>query len=127
MLVIDTNILLEILMQRQSYDSVVASLKRHSLQDIKLGISALTISNVFYLAERHKIPTSRTEQLIADYKVFDVLSDDVDWALAHYKGKDFEDALQIAAALRQKCTVFLTLDILLAKKYGKFLTIELIR
>ena len=40
--------------------------------------------------------------------------------LEHYAGKDFEDALQIAAANRAGATTFLKLDARLAKKYQKF-------
>ncbi len=126
MIVLDSNLLLELLEIRRFYTKVVDSLHGYIDKGINFSISTLTVSNTFYLAERHKIRTDRVEKLIENYIIFDVLSNDVAWALDHYKGKDFEDALQIAAAIREKCTTFLTLDASLAKKYGKFLNIEFI-
>lgn len=128
MIVLDANILLETLERRQSYDEVVRALERYAADEtVDFCISALTVSNVFYLSEKHKIPAGRVETLLKEYKVFGVLAEDVQWALAHYGGRDFEDAVQVAAALREKCRAFLTLDALLAKKYSKFLNVELIR
>ena len=126
MLVLDANILLEILEERTFYNGVVSALEKYAEQGVSFGISTLSVSNTFYLAEKHKISTERVEWLIENYKIFSVLPTDVDWALAHYKGQDFEDAIQIAAALREKCSVFMTLDSSLAKKYRKFLNIRLV-
>lgn len=126
MIALDANILLEILEERRFYTQVVSKLEDLATTDVNLAISTLVVSHVFYLAERHKLPTVRTEALISRYKVFDVLREDVAWALRHYAGKDFEDALQVAAARREKCSAFVTLDKELATKYSKFLNIELI-
>jgi predicted nucleic acid-binding protein len=126
MIAVDANVILEILEERRLYDAAVMALERFGGTDVDLAVSTLTVSHVFYLAERHKLPMNRAEAVISKYKIFDVLKEDVRWALRYYKGKDFEDALQVAAALREKCSAFLTLDAGLAKKYAKYLNIELV-
>jgi predicted nucleic acid-binding protein len=126
MIVLDANVLLEILEQRSYYNDVMIVLEKQAKLGSDFAISALTVSNTFYLAERHKIPTERVERLVEGYKILNVTNNDVSWALVHYKGVDFEDALQVAISIRENCDTFLTIDNQLAKKYGKSLTIELI-
>lgn len=126
MIAVDANVLLEIIESRNRKTAVRNAIAAYGNQDESLGISTLSVSHLFYLAEAHKIPLKRVEQVIAPYLIYDVVAADVEWALGRYVDKDFEDALQIAAALREKCTTFITLDTLLAKKYNTYLTIELI-
>ncbi len=126
MIAVDANILLELLEQHKHMLAVRQTLDDFRQQGEAVSASALSISHIFYLAEAHNIATKRVEELTRVFKVYDVTSADIDWALGHYKGKDFEDALQIAAALREKCAAFLTLDASLARKYSKFLDIKLI-
>ena len=126
MIAVDANVLMELIESRRQKALVRSALAHYRLQEEKAAFSTLTLSHVFYLAEAHKVPLKRVEKLTAVYSIYDVTRADVDWALGHYNGKDFEDALQVAAAIREKCTVFLTLDAPLAKKYGKFLKIELV-
>jgi len=126
MIVLDTNIIMEILEQRSLHQSVGQAIAAHGSK-ARISLSTVTVSTVFYLAERHKISIKRTEALVVRYDYIDVLSRDVLWALDHYQQKDFEDALQIAAALREGCKTFMTLDKKLANKYGKHLNIQLIQ
>lgn len=126
MVAVDANILQELLENRRRVDKVQAVIAQYTELGEDFAVSTLSVSHIFYLAEAHKISMKRVEQLVAKYGVYDVVAADVDWALAHYKGRDFEDALQVAAARREKCTAFLTLDASLASKYDKFLTIELV-
>ena len=43
--------------------------------------------------------------------------EDYHWARKNEQGKDFEDALQMACAVRNSCEQFVTLDKGFAKKY----------
>lgn len=126
MIAVDANILLELLENRRNVVKVQSAIKQYVETGEDFAVSALSVSHVFYLAEAHKVPMEMVEQLVLKYKIFDVTATDVDWALARYKGVDFEDAVQVAAAIREKCQVFLTLDTALTKKFGKVLNIELI-
>lgn len=124
MIVVDTNIVVEILEKRSKLPAVLDYLKQS--QDEEIAISTLTLSNVFYLLESHKVDVSAAEPLLRSYKLISVNAEDADWAFDHYKGTDFEDALQIAAARREACSAFVTIDKQLAKKYDAFLTVKLI-
>jgi predicted nucleic acid-binding protein len=125
MIVLDTNIIMEILEKRRYLAEVLRTLATYGKQPI--AISTLTLSNVFYLVEKHPDAVVIAEKILKTYKVIGVLPEDATWAYAHYQGKDFEDALQIAAALREGCTTFLTIDSPLAKKYASLpLEIKLI-
>jgi predicted nucleic acid-binding protein len=123
--VLDTNILLEVLENRARVQQVIAALERHKAQPT--AVTTLSLSNIFYFAERDKYDLALVEKQLKQYLFLDVTAEDAAWAFAHYQGKDFEDALQVAAAIRQKANVFMTLDAALAAKYQKFLKIELIR
>jgi predicted nucleic acid-binding protein len=124
MIVVDTNIVVEILEKRGKLPAVLDYLKQN--QDEEVAISTLTLSNVFYLLESHKVDVSIAEPLLQSYKIISVTAEDADWAFTHYRDVDFEDALQVAAARREACIAFVTIDKKLAKKYDKFLPIELI-
>lgn len=126
MIAVDANILQELLENRSRVAKVQDAIAKYASNGGYFVVSTLSVSHVFYLAEAHKISMKRVEELVEKYKLYSVEAVDVEWALAHYGGKDFEDALQVAATLREKCTVFITLDAPLAKKYSKFLNIELI-
>lgn len=124
MIVVDTNIVVEILEKRSKLLAVLDYLNRN--QDAEIAISTLTLSNVFYLLESHKADVSLAEPLLQAYKIISVTDEDANWAFAHYNGVDFEDALQVAAARREACTAFVTIDKKLAKKYGVFLPVKLL-
>lgn len=124
MIVLDTNIVIEILEKRSRLPAILDYLKQQTAEEI--AISTLTLSTVFYLLESHKVNISIAEPFLQSYKYISVTADDADWAFAHYKGKDFEDALQVASARRETCSAFVTIDKQLAKKYAALLPIKLI-
>jgi predicted nucleic acid-binding protein len=124
MIVLDTNVVLEILEKRGRLQAVAHTLNRY--KDDVSAVSTLTLSNVFYLVEKHKNAVTVAEELLKTYRIIGVAPEDAAWAFARYNGKDFEDALQVAAAMREKCSAFLTIDAHLARKYGKLLNVELI-
>jgi predicted nucleic acid-binding protein len=124
MIALDTNIIVEILAKRSKLPAVLNYLRQN--QDEEVAISTLTLSNVFYLLESHKVDVSTVEPLLRSYKIISVTAEDADWAFTYYKGRDFEDALQVAAARREVCSAFVTIDKQLAKKYDAFLPVKLI-
>jgi predicted nucleic acid-binding protein len=124
MIVVDTNVVVEILEKRSKLAAVVDYLEQN--QDEEIAVSTLTLSNVFYLLENHKVDVLTVEPLLQSYMIISVTSEDTAWAFAHYKGVDLEDALQVAAARREACSAFVTIDKRLAKKYGAFLPVKLI-
>ncbi len=125
MVVLDANVVLEILEKRARLDAVLAAIKQYENQ-YTLAVTTLSLSNVFYVLEKNKYDPGIAERLLKTYRFLPVESEDAIWAFEHYQGVDFEDALQVAAAVREGCGVFMTLDKVLARKYRKFLNIQLI-
>lgn len=116
---------MEILEKRIRLPAVIHALNQSRSQDV--AVTTLTLSNVFYLVERAKGDVATADRLLKTYQTVGVNKPDAQWAFDHYNGKDFEDALQIAAAIREKCSLFMTLDASLTQKYSKKLNIQLIR
>ena len=125
MIALDANILLEILENRGQVSAVKQAIAKFESQAEDLAISVLSVADIFYLAEAHKLPVKRVEKLIRAFQIYSITPADISWAFSNWKGKDFEDALQIAAALRENCNCFLTLDKALAKKYGVLMEIRI--
>jgi predicted nucleic acid-binding protein len=124
MIVLDANILLELIEERAHFQAVTKFLANYA--DTKLAATTLSISHAFYMAESHHVAAAEVEQVVKRCTFLDVIAADAEWALKHYGGKDFEDALQVAATRRARATTFVTLDQPLAQKYPRFIPIELI-
>ncbi len=124
MIILDTNIVLEMLEKRSHLSLVKQALNTY--HNSTIAVSTLTLSNVFYILDRNKSALDISEKLLKTYQIVGVTAEDADWAFAHYRGNDFEDALHVASAIREQCELFMTLDVALAKKYSKFLNILLI-
>jgi predicted nucleic acid-binding protein len=63
--------------------------------------------------------------MLSENKILPLALEDYRWAVDNEQGRDFEDALQVAMAIRTGCSSFITLDANLAKRYAK-LPIEII-
>lgn len=124
---LDANFLMELLTRRDHHQACRTFLEQAAASGAELCISVLSLDIVFYLAESYKLPVGAAHAAVKPFKLLDVLAEDAQWALAAFDGKDLEDALQIAVALRTSCDQFITLDQALAKKYGSLIPIELIR
>jgi predicted nucleic acid-binding protein len=120
---VDANIVLEILLERTNMQKVAHTLKNEK----NLVVSTLTVSHVMYFAEKNKVDLVAAEKLINRFKRLDVVDVDITKAFGIYQGQDYEDALQIACAVRNKCTTFITHDQNLAKKYAKTIKIKLVQ
>lgn len=125
MIVLDTNVVLEILEKRLRLNPTVRLLAHY--KDFDSSITTLTLSNVFYILEKKPNKLKMIEKHLKAYRIISVTPDDATWAFNRYGGQDFEDALQVAAAIREKCQAFLTLDKQLQAKYKQFMHIDLIR
>ena len=127
MICFDANVILEVVLERERAEGCRGRIEKAKADQGENAISTLTFSHVMYYAEARKLNLKNVELLLGTFSWLPVLETDVAWARSRYQGKDFEDALQIACALREGCTKFVTLDQKLAKKYAGQLSIELIR
>lgn len=123
MIGVDANVLLEVILNRTRAADCEAILANEEDK----AISVLTLDLVLYFAERDKLPLGPIKDFLQSFIWLPMTDADAAWAFAHYKGKDYEDALQVACTIRERCSGMITLDVDLAKKYKRFLPISLIR
>lgn len=117
MIFLDTNILLEItLADRPHYSQV-----KHFLENATetAAISMLTAHLVMHFGRKAQTEDAFLHAVLNENKLLALTSEDYEWAANNEQGNDFEDALQIAIAIRSGCSSFITLDAALAKRYTK--------
>lgn len=116
MVFLDTNILLEIiLVDRPHYTQVerfLASIKEEA------AISLLTAHLVMHFGRKEQAEDAFLHAVLGENKLIDLTPNDYKWAANNEQGRDFEDALQLAAAIRSGCDLFVTLDTTLTKRYS---------
>lgn len=116
---LDANVLLEII-----YDRPKAQLVHDILVKNRgnIYISPLSVHLILYFGLR--VANLKTlETFITDYKILSMDSHDIRWAFTNVRNNDFEDALQLAVAIRNGCDEFITQDKDLISKYSDLPTI----
>lgn len=110
---VDANVLIEILESRSKQGQAIGALRQ---TPGKLYISTLTCHIVGYVCTK-RLGLPLVEKALADFNKLSLAPDDVAWAFANILGNDFEDALQLAVAVRNGCRTFITLDEQLHRTY----------
>lgn len=118
---LDANVLIEILESRPKDKQAIAVLTDSAH---RTHISSLTCHIVTYVAMR-RVGLRMVEDFLQDHIILDLLSEDVLWAIENRRNDDFEDALQVAVAIRTGCDTFYTFDAQLAKAYRDLPTIAM--
>lgn len=123
MICVDANVLIEIILRRKS-----ATACRNYIDSTKedLAITMLSLDLAMYYAESNKLALGPVEQFLRLFVWLSIVDTDAAWAFQYFKDDDYEDALQIAVAIREGCSTFVTLDKSLAKKYSKVIPIDLL-
>ncbi|OKH17576.1 PIN domain-containing protein [[Limnothrix rosea] IAM M-220] len=110
----DTNILLDFLLQREPFFTEVAPLFKAIATGQIIGhVTATTITDIFYIARKHTKSIVKARQSIATILVsFDICPIDryIIEAAYHSDISDFEDAVQIFAAIAQDVDAIVTRD-----------------
>jgi predicted nucleic acid-binding protein len=78
----------------------------------------LTVHLIMHFGRKEQIDDYFLQAVINENELFSLSAEDYEWALVNERGKDFEDALQLAVAMRTNCDTFLTLDKKLARDYA---------
>lgn len=122
MIFLDANILLEVIHKRtraKECEQILSNEKNKA-------ISALTLDLVMYFIERDKLPWQPVKNFLESFIWLPINDADAQWAFMKFKGNDFENALQVACAIREGCNSFVTLDVALYEKYKQTIPVELI-
>jgi predicted nucleic acid-binding protein len=117
---LDANILLEILLNRANEKSARKLLEE---QNDELFISALTAHLVTHFGKTI-VDLTVLRAFLADYTILSFEANDFEWAFTNARDDDFEDALQLAVAIRNGCEEFITFDKHLAELYKNLIQIE---
>lgn len=108
MILLDANILLEVLVAgRPHAQDVMAWLERN---ESPCCISLLTVHLVLHFGLKDGLSIETLQTFLADYSKEALLPEDYAVALQLLKGRDHEDALQLAVAKRTNCVGIITLD-----------------
>jgi predicted nucleic acid-binding protein len=119
-LFLDANVLLEIVLGRKRETVARKFIEK---QSESLFISALTAHLVVHFGQAIvDLPILR--RFLSDYIILPLDPVDFEWAFANIRNQDFEDALQIAVAIRNGCDKFLTFDKALATSYKNLSAIQ---
>jgi predicted nucleic acid-binding protein len=121
MLFLDANVLLEILLGRD-HEAIARRLIEE--QHGAIAISALTAQLVVHFGQSIVgLPILR--KFLADYTLLALDAPDFEWAFVNSRHQDYEDALQLAVAIRNGCTEFATFDKSLADAYSNLSSIRI--
>lgn len=114
MVCLDANVVIEIILDR--HKAQVCRDYLNSVQE-EVAITVLSLDLLLYYSESKKLHLPAVEEFLRLFIWLPMTDGDAEWAFRRFEGKDFEDALQIASAIREGCGTFVTLDKSLAKKY----------
>jgi predicted nucleic acid-binding protein len=115
MILLDANILLEMLIAGRPRKQIVFDWMVRN--DESYCISMLTVDLVLHFAVKDNLKLADIKKFLADYPKIALLPEDYVSAMELLIGKDHEDALQLAIAIRNKCSKIVTLDLDFARKY----------
>lgn len=110
---LDTNVLLDLLLDRSPWAADAASLwEAHRQGQIKVWIAAFSLPTIYYVVRKQGgLPAARTA-VEACVRTLDIASTDQAALLAAHAlaGPDFEDDLQIACAIQAGVDAIVTRD-----------------
>ena len=119
-LFLDANVVLEIVLARSHQQK---AREIHDQHAGRLHISALTAHLIVHFGQSIvDLPILR--QLLQDYTIIELCEADFEWAFINIRGNDYEDALQLAVAIRSGCQKFATFDQGLFNLYKELSSIE---
>ncbi len=119
---VDANVLLESVLKGRKH----ALKAQEYIGSHDVVISPLTAHLFVYFGQKDGIVLEALLDMLTKHRFTDCGSAEVTWAIHNIQSNDFEDALQVACAVTNKCKALATLDKNLASRYKKFITIKLL-
>jgi predicted nucleic acid-binding protein len=122
MVFLDANVILEVsLRDGPQLDAVKQFLENTT---VDTAISMLTVHLVMHFGRKAGVTDELLEAIIGENELLSLMPEDYVWAALNEKGRDFEDAIQMAVAIRNGCTSFATFDKSLANAYASLADIS---
>ena len=119
----DINIVLNLILDRENAHRI----EKYMLDtDAIWCISAASLPTLWYILEKQDLATQETVDHLSHYTLLDSTSEDSDFAYTIWQYKEFEDALHIATAIHNGCTIFLTRDTALGTKYSNYIEMKVV-
>ena len=107
---IDTNVIIDVLMQRDGYLSSARVLALAKNEDTTLFVSVLTMANLAYILRK----SLKGDNFYTEMRKLSCLVNVADTTNNHFlsaldlQAKDFEDALQYYCAISNECDIIVT-------------------
>ncbi len=119
---VDTNIMLDILLDRSRLPQV-----KKTLANKNVYISSFSVATSYYILGRNEaISNSSFQKAIAPYKVLSINAITIEKAFEIVGEEDLEDAIQIACCIENAIDLFVTADQAIAKIYSNYVDVETI-
>ncbi len=113
-ILIDTNVILDALLKRSPFDEDAYSiLKMSDEKKVNAHIDAFAITDIYYFISKCLNHDDRIRAIKALFNIMDVVSitkQDIEKAMSLAKFDDLEDALQLQALKKSKCSYIITRD-----------------
>lgn len=107
MIFFDANVVIEAMLIRANAQKATYAIQKAGDQ---AAISSLTGHLVVYFGKKERIDVSTALGYVVDFTMLPLEQADFDWAYTNMRDDDFEDALQLAVAIRNGCDIFMTFD-----------------
>jgi predicted nucleic-acid-binding protein len=120
---LDTNVILEILLNRRLASQCLKLLEDTSCQ---YGISVLTVHIVWYIAEKYKLDQSKVDDSLSAWEILPMTAQTIKKAQQRYSGEDFEDCIQAVCAEEAEYSSILTIDKNFRQRSATLLSVSLI-
>ena len=108
---VDTNILLDVLLEREGYYYDALKLWANAENgNVEACIAAISLNNVHYVMRKLKSETTAMIAVKILLRIFKVIPVDADilGLAVDFHDKDFEDDIQLQCALKAKCSQLFT-------------------
>ena len=108
---VDTNILLDVLLEREGYYYDALKIWANAENDnVEACIAAISLNNIHYVMRKLKSETTALIAVKILLRIFKVIPVDADilGLAVDFHDKDFEDDIQLQCALKAKCSQLFT-------------------
>lgn len=116
MVFLDANVILEVILKDRPHFNQAKKFLETVNDDT--AVSVLSTHLIMHFGRKEHIEDALLESVIGANELLSIIPEDYVWAVMNEQERDFEDALQVATAIRNSCETFVTFDSSLASAYS---------